>query len=309
MALPPKTSLQQLLARHGDSPIIYLTTHYVFNKQLNTAGNESAAWRAAAAAALQSGGPDSVEGRGKPGEFGGALAAATAGGSQPPGMLGQGALKQPVATYQGQSAPAVQAVGAMLRLLRGYTLRAGPSGAKKNQLGQVKSLVDPNVVDQVGGSSVKVCGGGGVVHCSARMCGYAAGGACPWQSLVKHAYQTPCSLPRADSVQSALTFLPQSAHCSTLVCSPLVAHTGSSTMLTRLFMQSAFLRNSPCCATDLVGKSLLAARPGGVLTGVHTHRSHLRPAGRGTRRNDGGLHCRGVQHLPPQVGGSFALTA
>jgi hypothetical protein len=40
---------------------------------------------------------------------------------------------------------------AMLRVLRGYSLRAGPGAAKRHPLGQVKALVDPNRVDQVRG--------------------------------------------------------------------------------------------------------------------------------------------------------------
>jgi hypothetical protein len=46
-------------------------------------------------------------------------------------------------------AAAAGAAKGMLQLLDGYSLRAGPSQAKTNPLGQVKALVDPNVVDQV----------------------------------------------------------------------------------------------------------------------------------------------------------------
>jgi hypothetical protein len=112
VALPASATLHQIIGRRPGAAVIYLFSHFVLNGALNLAGNESAAWRAAAAG-------------------GGGAAAAGAGAG-------------------GAAAAARRSVAAMLQLLRTYALRAGPCAAKRDSLGQVKSLVDPNRVDQVG---------------------------------------------------------------------------------------------------------------------------------------------------------------
>lgn len=118
VALPaPGATLQDVIARHR-SPIVYLTSHFAFHPALNAAGNESAAWRAAAAGAGR--------GRGAP-------------------------ARGPAA-----AAAAARAAAGMLQLLDSYSLRAGPSNAKTNPLGQVKALVDPNFVDQVGSAAFRL---------------------------------------------------------------------------------------------------------------------------------------------------------
>jgi hypothetical protein len=115
LALPPGATLQQIRSRQ-DHPVIHLETHAVFHCGLTASANESAAWRAAAAAPP--------------------AAAAEAQGSGPAGAAAAAA------------AAAARGAAAALRLLRGYSLRAGPSNAKAEPLGQVKALVDPNLADQ-----------------------------------------------------------------------------------------------------------------------------------------------------------------